>query len=66
MMGEAEKMADEIVLIHQGKVVLEGKLDEVRTSFGENTLHLEFDGDGAFLRDLPTWSDPRCMRTPRS
>jgi ABC-2 type transport system ATP-binding protein len=53
MMGEAEKMADEIVLIHQGKVVLEGKLDEVRTSFGENTLHLEFDGDGAFLRDLP-------------
>jgi ABC-2 type transport system ATP-binding protein len=53
MMGEAEKMADEIVLIHRGQVVLEGTLDEVRGSFGENTLHLDFDGDGAFLRDLP-------------
>lgn len=53
MMGEAEKMADEIVLIHEGKVVLEGTLDEVRGSFGKNTLHIDFDGDGAFLRDLP-------------
>ncbi len=53
MMAEAEKMADEIVLIHQGKVVLEGTLDHVRGSFGKNTLHLEFDGDGTFLRDLP-------------
>ena len=53
MMGEAEKMADEIVLIHEGKVVLEGTLDEVRGSFGKNTLHIDFDGDGAFLGDLP-------------
>ena len=53
MMGEAEKMADEIVLIHQGKVVLEGPVEDVRASFGKNTLHLEFDGDGAFLHDLP-------------
>lgn len=53
MMGEAERMADEIVLIHRGQVVLDGTLDEVRGSFGKNTLHLDFDGDGAFLRDLP-------------
>jgi ABC-2 type transport system ATP-binding protein len=53
MMGEAERMADEIVLIHRGKVVLDGTLEEVRGSFGTNTLHLDFDGDGAFLRDLP-------------
>lgn len=53
MMAEAEKMADEIVLIHEGKVVLEGTLDHVRGSFGKNTLHLEFEGDGAFLSDLP-------------
>jgi ABC-2 type transport system ATP-binding protein len=51
MMAEAEKMADEIILIHQGKVVLEGTLDQVRA--GRNTLHIDFDGDGAFLRDLP-------------
>lgn len=53
MMGEAEKMADEIILIHRGQVVLEGTIDEVRGSFGKNTLHIDFDGDGAFLRDLP-------------
>jgi len=51
MMGEAEKMADEIILIHRGKVVLEGTLDEVRG--GKNTLHIDFDGDGSFLRALP-------------
>lgn len=54
MMGEAEKMADDIVLIHRGKVVLDGTLDEVRASSGTNTLHIDFEGDGAFLRDLPT------------
>jgi ABC-2 type transport system ATP-binding protein len=53
MMAEAEKMADEIILIHEGKVVLEGTLDQVRGSFGRNTLHLDFDGDGSFLGTLP-------------
>jgi ABC-2 type transport system ATP-binding protein len=53
MMGEAEKMADEIVLIHRGKVVLEGGLEDVRGSFGRNTLYLDFDGDGSFLAQLP-------------
>src|SRR5437867_8543219 len=53
MMGEAEQMTDEIVLVHQGKVVLSGPLDFIRTSFGKNTLHIEFDGDGSFLQTLP-------------
>jgi ABC-2 type transport system ATP-binding protein len=52
MMGEAEKMADEIILIHQGKIVLEGTLDEVRGSYG-NTLHIGFEGEGGFLAELP-------------
>ena len=53
MMAEAERMADEIILIHRGKVVLEGSLDHVRGSFGRNTLHIDFEGDGAFISDLP-------------
>lgn len=53
MMAEAERMADEIILVHRGKVVLDGPLDEVRASSGRNTLQLEFDGDGAFLAQLP-------------
>ena len=53
MMGEAEKMADDIVLIHRGKVVLDGTLEQVRGSFGKNTLHIDFEGDGEFLAELP-------------
>lgn len=53
MMAEAEKMADEIILIHRGRVVLDGTIDEVRTKFGKNTLHLDFEGDGAFIHTLP-------------
>jgi ABC-2 type transport system ATP-binding protein len=53
MMGEAERMADDIVLVHQGKVVLDGSLESVRESFGKNTLHIDYEGDGHFLGELP-------------
>ena len=53
MMGEAERMADDIVLVHRGRVVLSGTLDEVRGSSGKNTLHIDYEGDGAFLGQLP-------------
>jgi ABC-2 type transport system ATP-binding protein len=53
MMAEAERMADEIVLVHRGKVVLDGSLEEIRASFGKNTVHLEYEGDGSFLGKLP-------------
>ncbi len=53
MMGEAEKMVDEIVLIHEGRAVLAGELEQVKGSFGSNTVHLAFEGDGAFLAAVP-------------
>src|SRR5437868_6445929 len=53
MMGEAERMADDIVLIHQGKVVLDGSLEHVKGSFGKNTLHIDYEGNGEFLETLP-------------
>jgi len=53
MMAEAERMADEIVLVHEGRVVLSGPLDQVRGSFGKNTLHIDYEGDGSFLEGLP-------------
>jgi len=52
MMAEAEKMADDIVLIHQGQVVLQGTLDEVRGGAGSNAVHVEYEGDGSFLSGL--------------
>ena len=54
MMAEAERMADDIVLVHRGKVVLDGALETIRDSFGKNTLHLDYDGDGSFLTSLPS------------
>jgi ABC-2 type transport system ATP-binding protein len=52
MMAEAERMADDIILVHSGKIVLSGTLEEVRNSFGRNTLHMDFEGDGSFLSTL--------------
>ena len=49
MMSLAESMADDVILMNEGKIVLEGDLDTVRASQGRNTVHLEFDGDGTFL-----------------
>jgi ABC-2 type transport system ATP-binding protein len=53
MMGEAEKMADDIVLIHGGKVVLSGDLAGIRSAHGKNSVQIVFDGEGAFLGALP-------------
>lgn len=52
-MGEAEKLCDEIVLVHDGKVVKAGPLAEVKASGGRDAVHVEFEGDGAFLAGLP-------------
>ena len=52
-MGEAEKLCDEIVLVHDGKVVKAGSLAEVKASGGRDAIHVEFEGDAAFLSQLP-------------
>ncbi|HVS33873.1 MAG TPA: ATP-binding cassette domain-containing protein [Thermoanaerobaculia bacterium] len=54
MMGEAERMADDIILIHKGRVILGGNIETVKASFGKDTLHVEYDGDGSFLAELPS------------
>jgi ABC-2 type transport system ATP-binding protein len=59
MMAEAERMADEIIVVHRGRVVLDGSLEEVRNSAGRNTVQLDYEGDGTFLRSLPSVVDCR-------
>ncbi len=51
-MEQVEQMCDDICLFNNGKAVLTGKLREIKASFGENTINLEFDGDSAFLDKL--------------
>ena len=58
-MGEAEKLCDEIVLVHAGKVVRSGPLAEVKASGGRDAVHLEFAGDGAFLAEHPAVASAR-------
>jgi ABC-2 type transport system ATP-binding protein len=49
----AERLCNRIALVNKGKVVLHGTVDEVRARHGENSVHVEFQGNGLFLRDLP-------------
>ena len=52
-METAERLCKEIALINKGKLVLSGPLTKVKEGFGKNSVLLEYEGDGAFLSDLP-------------
>lgn len=51
-MEQVEQMCDDICLFNNGKAVLQGNLREIKASFGQNTINLEFEGDGSFLDRL--------------
>jgi ABC-2 type transport system ATP-binding protein len=51
-MEQVEQMCDDICLFNQGEAVLTGKLRQIKSSFGENTINLEFEGDSSFLDTL--------------
>ena len=53
LMEQVEKMCDNICLIHKGKKVLDGTLSSVKGGYGRNTVVMEYDGDGEFLKSLP-------------
>ena len=38
---------------NKGKLVLSGPLAKVKEGFGKNSLLLEYEGDGGFLKSLP-------------
>jgi ABC-2 type transport system ATP-binding protein len=51
-MEQVEKMCDNICLINKGKPVLSGELHAIKKQYGTNSIHLEYDGDGEFLKDF--------------
>lgn len=51
-MEQVEQMCDYICLYNKGKKILDGSLAEIKQSFGKNTLHLEFDGDPSFAKEI--------------
>ncbi len=48
-MEQVEQMCDDIVLYNEGRTILEGKVQDIKRSFGKRTVILEFDGDASFL-----------------
>lgn len=53
IMEAAEKICDEILMINHGEKALDGELQQIQTKHGKNSLHLEYEGDGAFIKSLP-------------
>jgi ABC-2 type transport system ATP-binding protein len=52
-MEQAERLSDSLCLINQGRMVLDGSVRDVKKRYGSNSLHVEFEGDGAFMEGLP-------------
>jgi len=53
VMEQAEKLCDYICMISRGRKVLDGKIGEVKSRFGRNSIQIAFEGDGQFIRSLP-------------
>jgi ABC-2 type transport system ATP-binding protein len=52
-MATAEDLCDFIFMIFRGKKVLDGTLESIQGEFGDDTIRLRIDGDGAALAQIP-------------
>ena len=52
-MNRVEELCDRIFLIHQGRRVLYGGLDEIKEGHGEFAVQIRFSGEANALRELP-------------
>jgi ABC-2 type transport system ATP-binding protein len=48
-MDQAEKLCDEICLVHRGEKVLSGKMRDVKSRYERNRVIIDFDGQDGFL-----------------
>jgi ABC-2 type transport system ATP-binding protein len=70
-MAVAEKMCDFIFMIYKGKKVLDGTLDSIQDTYGNDTVRVRLEANGTALDDLPgvikatdfgKWSELRLER----
>jgi ABC-2 type transport system ATP-binding protein len=52
LMEYAEKLVDTVVMINQGRKVLDGKLAQIKSQYGTKFIRIEYEGDSAFMPDL--------------
>ena len=51
-MSEVEIMADHILLLNQGRTILEGTIEEIKSRFKENAFYLESEENISAIRDI--------------
>ena len=53
VMHEAERLCDFILLINKGRLILDGRLDEIRSQQKSHAVSVELEGDTGFIERLP-------------
>ena len=53
VMHEAEKLCEFILLVNKGKVVLDDRLDRIRSRQKSDIVSVELEGEADFIRELP-------------
>ena len=52
LMDYAEKIVDVVVMINQGRKVLDGSLSQLKSVLGSKIVKMKYQGDGRFIEDL--------------
>jgi len=60
-MNRVEELCDRIFLIHRGRRVLYGDLEEIKEGHGEHAVRMRFSGDASALETLPGVVDFRAV-----
>ncbi|QQS37805.1 MAG: ATP-binding cassette domain-containing protein [Ignavibacteriales bacterium] len=53
LMEFAEKMCDSVAMIDKGKIILNGKLTDIKQKFASRNISLDYSGDISFLKSHP-------------
>jgi len=53
VMHEAEKLCDFILLINKGKVILDERLQKIRSRYSSQVISVELQGDTSFVETMP-------------
>jgi len=53
LMDFAEKMCDHIAIIHQGKLLLSGELQSIKSEYSQRNVSLVYEGDISPIKQLP-------------
>ena len=60
LMEYAEKTVDSLVMIDNGRKVIDGTLAAVKAEYGQKFIRVQYEGDARFVKDLPyisSWRD---------